>query len=382
MQSSSDIAAWIEERRKKFPTKARAAEMAERGRQRENAQEAANQARKEAQEKQQAEAKERRKKKEGAEGKRKKSKDDPADVAARAKRKVEKLRKQLEKEERRAAKAEAKASNKKLDVDAEEIADQAAHQMDGGKKRKRSASDASESTMIGDTRNAEPTQSDTMITANETTSILPTKMGLNETPILETAILNFQGKPRESVSMVSDPLTPMSQPPISDDQADPSPTTLDLNHAVLETGAVDDQNHEKAISLAASNTKLPQDSSSPTSESSSDISSTDSEDLTSSSGSPSSDANSDEDAPDHFSSKRNGPEKVAPPKRTQKISICHEFLKNGRCRKGDRCKWRHELPERGSRGADKKDIIKPEERKERVGLYQRVRIGFFIQSTR
>lgn len=361
---------------KKFPTKARtearAAELAERKSQREDAQKAANQARKEAREKQQAKVKEREKKNQEAEERHKKPQDSSEDAAAKAKLKVEKLRKQLEKEEKRAAKAEAKASKKSLDANNKGTLKEAKYQIDGSKKRKRSASDIAESKMVEETCAANSTQPIAAIFANEDTSIMPNNAGLHETPILDTITLDSQEKPQEIVSMAADPLTPMSQPPVSGDKADSPPTTFDLSDAIPETSLVGDLNEEQVVSLAINDSKASQDSGTSILDSSSDISSTHSDDLTSSSGSSSFDADSEDDGPEQASSKRNGLEKVAPPKRNKKTGICREFLKSGRCKWGDGCKWRHELPERGSRTAAVKEIVKPEGKKERVGLYQRV----------
>ena len=103
LQSSSDIAAWIAERKKRFPTKARAAEAAEKKRQREESQKIANLARNERREKHITEAKEKKR--------RRRQKAD--EEATNGKRKVEKLRKQLEKEEKRIAKAEARTQKRK-----------------------------------------------------------------------------------------------------------------------------------------------------------------------------------------------------------------------------------------------------------------------------
>lgn len=376
MQTSSEIAAWIEERRKKFPTKARAearaAEIIERKRQREEAQRAANEARREAQVTRQAKAEERRKQQLEVKKIHKKRKDDSEDIAAKAKRKVEKLRKQLDKEEKRAAKAELKASKQRLDTDAKSPPERANHQIDETKKRKRSASDASESTMVGDTRNAEAGQPGLPLIANESTNLVPANVALNETPFADSVPLEPKDKVQEAMNVVPDPLTPMSQPPIPDDQIDLPPSNLDLNNAVPDRRLSGCSIDERATSPEVDDSKTFQDSTDSVSDSSSDISSADSDDLTSSSGSSSSDADSDDDAPDQASSKRNGPEKVVPSKRIQRTGICREFLKSGRCRRGENCHWRHELPERGSRGAGIKESIKPEGRKKRVGLYQRV----------
>lgn len=316
-----------------------------------------------------AEVKTRQEQKRKVEEKQKQSKDDPEDAAAKAKRKVEKLRKQLEKEEKRAAKAEAIAFKKSLGLVAGNHTDEVNGQIDEGRKRKRSASNASESTMIGNARTIESGQPLPMTTSNEG---VPTSTRLSQAQVPAIALTNAQDKVQETVSVVPDPLTPMSQPPIPDDRVDSPAIGLDQSHAVPQKSLSGDLIEGKAVFLAGDDDKASEVFITSVSDSSSDVSSTDSENLTSSSGSSSSDASSDDDAPDQASSRRNRPEKVAPPKRLQKTGICRDFLKSGRCRRGDSCHWRHELPKRGSHGAGIKEVVKPKEKKERVGLYQRV----------
>ncbi|KAL2854300.1 hypothetical protein BJY01DRAFT_205873 [Aspergillus pseudoustus] len=96
LQTTAEIAVWIAERRKRYPTQAKIEE-------KKKAIEEAKKAKEEAM----------RKRKEQTAMREKKVQDraalDPADAAAKAKRKAEKLRRKLEKEERRIAQAEADA---------------------------------------------------------------------------------------------------------------------------------------------------------------------------------------------------------------------------------------------------------------------------------
>lgn len=81
-------------------------------------------------------------------------------------------------------------------------------------------------------------------------------------------------------------------------------------------------------------------------------------------------------APNETSSRSNGPIRVSPPKRElTKRRICRKFLANGYCPLGDKCRYRHELPERGSRrekpeSTKGKGRDKPAEK--RISLYQRL----------
>ncbi|KAL4784247.1 hypothetical protein BJX76DRAFT_347936 [Aspergillus varians] len=107
LQSSAEIAAWIAERKKRFPTQAKIEE-------RKKAMEEAKKAKEDAQ-RQQKEARKlamtRTKKDQEKHGQKEQSRDSlaPADAAAKAKLKAEKLRRKLMKEEKRIAQAEADA---------------------------------------------------------------------------------------------------------------------------------------------------------------------------------------------------------------------------------------------------------------------------------
>lgn len=118
LQSPADIAAWIAERKRRFPTKARAAEAAEQRQQREQARRKAYLAQVERRNRQVKEPKENKRQKANEHAERRNARDaqkirqrpeESEEAATKGKRKVEKLRRQLKKEEKRVAKAEAKA---------------------------------------------------------------------------------------------------------------------------------------------------------------------------------------------------------------------------------------------------------------------------------
>ncbi|CAD6594404.1 MAG: hypothetical protein ASARMPRED_009365 [Alectoria sarmentosa] len=332
LQSLSDITAWIEERKKRFPTKARAAEIAEGKRLREEQQRATNQVRRDVQEKNRAEVSERQKQKTECERLRKKGDNAPEEAAAKSKRKVEKLRKQLEKEERRIVRAEAKALKHKVERNTTVGRPDISALGNENKKRKRSDSDGPGNAKIEDT------------------NLVKLKL-------------------QEVAGIMPDPLTPLSQPTLADEERSPLPKALyadgtadQLNSSIGQEG--------DGYSLRDMDRSI-QDSRVSFSDSSSDSSSTDSEDVTSSSGS-SSDNDSDDEAPDQASIKRTNPERVTPPRRAKPKQICREFLHKGLCKRGSRCKYLHELPERGRRGSGIQEVKRAEGRKERIGLYQRL----------
>ena len=110
-----------------------------------------------------------------------------------------------------------------------------------------------------------------------------------------------------------------------------------------------------------------------------DLSCTDMED-TSSSGS-----SSEDDRPTEVPSRDDRPALVVPLKRAKPKSICRVFLAKGRCPRGGRCHYRHELPERGSgRDLAAKDskghtvCDSNGAKTERVSLYQRVSNTEFV----
>lgn len=103
------------------------------------------------------------------------------------------------------------------------------------------------------------------------------------------------------------------------------------------------------------------------------------DDITSSSGSSSSSSSSA--APEAQPVRRALAEKEPPNKRRQNQSakkICNSFVNNrGFCRKGQRCRYRHELPQGRPTGQGKKKTNSTRElggKNQRISLYQRVRL--------
>ncbi|EEP76657.1 predicted protein [Uncinocarpus reesii 1704] len=84
---------------------------------------------------------------------------------------------------------------------------------------------------------------------------------------------------------------------------------------------------------------------------STDTSSVDTSDLsdeTSSSSDSSSDDSDGDSAPEEMTSKRLRPDRVPPPPRKHK-NPCHQFVKTGRCRRGENCRYSHEIPDKTRR---------------------------------
>ena len=402
LQSSSEITAWIAERKKRFPTKARAAEAAARKKQNEDTRRLARQAAKESQEKRRAEAREeqeQRKTKSKEEKDKQRDAAKPREVkleetevavgrpdnkdaaALKARLRVEKLRRRLEKEEKRVAKAEAKASRSSAGGPMPRGSSELDQSLNN-KKRKRTDSlgssdsrDRKLSDMIFKTKAAESTQ-------HVDSSALETTIDLPVSEESKTAI-NTTNYPLETSKQAPDttqnPLTPTSQPSVPD--TDPSAPPLKLTDD-QPAATTPDMAIPKTIQAEGTN-EPDSDSDLSLSESSSDISSdsdSDDDDSTSSSGSSSSDSSAAPEShpiPDH-----KPPRVPAPPKRNKAKSgnsrdICRQFLKNGRCPRGEKCHYRHELPEKGSmskteRKAARESKAAGGKKEMRKGLYQRV----------
>ena len=337
LRSASDIAAWIAERRKRYPTKVRAAEAAERKRQLQEARKAARESQQAARAKAIAEAKEKREQKVEDDKKKKKNKKDKVakeqkgsseDAAAKARRKVEDLRRRLEKEERRIVKAEAKISEsaKKGSISSQgPVTDQTTN----SNKRKRSAS---------------PNYTDQL------QSIPP--FSINEAPI-PSGSQSVQGAAHSSAT-APDPLTPTSQP------RDPTEAST-LSHNPTAPSVT--------LAEAPSTPSSTLSSSTPTSED---------DDETSSSGlSTDSDSSA---APSESTTKRLRPERVPPPLRgSQKKGRlpCRDFVKTGYCRRGNKCRFKHELPDRGGAKKGKAGGVvggaeRGQGKRGRVGLWERL----------
>ena len=351
LQSPSDIAKWVEERKKRFPTKARAAEAAERKIKREEAQNAANQARKDIRGKQKTAARERRRRRAGEQHSEQTAKQGPEDAAFKAKRKVEILRRQLDKEEKRVAKAEARAKRSdKMKAQDEDIQAKFEHSTRETKKRKRSQSiertlATPEAQQTSEPNSIELNMAETLIRQDEQSSLAQKQQDVSAERLASTL------------------------QPCAPEDGTPSPL-LQSNDVIQEPQVLEIPEKPTVVDEI----QRPHGSDASLSDLSSDLSLTVSEDLTSSSGSSSIDDSSVEAAPETLPTKRNGPERIPAPRRKPSKQICNAFLRSGRCKFGSRCRNLHELPQKGTRSAKAKTqkFEQGEGRKARIGLYQRV----------
>ena len=260
LQTPEDIAAWIEERKKRFPTQAR---VEEKKKAMEETKKAREEALKQKRESRKQEMKWPQKDNQGQD--QHKASSDPVDAAAKATQKADKLRQKLLREQKRVAKAEAEAERARLKL--EELQ----------KEPKRSERGGTE---------------------------------MNGSQTSEAA---------EHVSL-----------------------------------APEKEKADGAQHLAETQMEAAEISSSSESDGDND---------------------SDDSAPEEITSRRDGPERVPPPPRENiKKRVCRHFARNGRCLRGDKCNFLHELPER-------KANTKPAPQKGRQGLLQMVSYSITLVNT-
>lgn len=323
LKSSSDIAAWLKERRDRFPTRARieaknkeAAEKKRVANEAKRQKDIAVREQKERDEEERKQAKRRRveKEKEKLQGKgREEDNNDPKDAAMRAKMKAEKLRRRLIKEEKRIARAEANAEKARL--------------MTEGVKEGANGDSRAEST--GHENKTALVVKDQEDGAN----------GTGETPAVAGHI-----KPEDKVD--------------GSEEADTKPAEVkgeERSNIDGASGNTTDTNMEEVVDGSDDDISISSSSSEPSSDSSC---SSDTDESSSEGG----------DGPEALSSKRQGPERVPPPPRQapKKAKACRDFLRGKRCLRGENCTFSHDLPERGAKaGAGEK-------KRERKGLLQAV----------
>ncbi|KAL8730628.1 MAG: hypothetical protein Q9166_003941 [cf. Caloplaca sp. 2 TL-2023] len=344
LQSPDDIASWIEERKKRFPTAARKAKNEERQRK----------MKEEREEKKQALKAERLldRQKKTLEKDKMAQEQDKQEAAAKAKLKVEKLRQKLKKEERRIAKAEAKSLKRGAPLEPDED-----HTPEAKRRRGQSDPKADDAEKDAHTHMAIKTVEVTRGTQATASSLANGVNGLSTKAHVEIEAVQ-EAEPPNSIP---DPLTPTSQPALPDLRVECGQDAEESERSIADI---------VTTTASASGVIAEPLSSSDLSTLSDQVSDDDDDDDTSSSGSSSSGSDSDSESPETASSQRKASQKMPPPKRgsKQEKAICRDFLRSGRCRRGRRCRWRHAMPERGQRKVEQEVPF----RVERKSLHQRL----------
>lgn len=312
--------------------------------------------------------------------------------AEKAKLKAEKLQEQLRKVEKRAAKAAAKADKLRAEAYQHEEVNQI--KMPVKVSTKVEGHESLEIVKIPTLNQGSEVAYDTISLKEENLEQFGPRSG--EIVLSGFGHTEVEGGAPDSQGKLPDPLTPTSQPCIQ------GSLELAQEHETAANGAglqgqgsdlfgphkddldslIGSANPHEPVQIAVeSGFSLPTSSSS----SSPTLSETDSDDETTSSDVSTSSASSSA-APDSQPSKRIKPDRVPPPKRGKKKAICKGFLRNGRCKKGDTCGFRHELPRRMKNGGRQNGRMKPpipEESKRRgIGLFQRVRSWALFRATK
>lgn len=325
-----------------------------------------------------------RKKKELADQKRKE-----IDKESKAKLKAEKLRKQYEKAQKRVAELEAKKSGHEGNPLLKQEGALPSQECLSGSER----TDMVESRLSREDELQVQSQ-DRILVNGETGADIGVQHLANETqhgqndfspsepPEIRGIESLNKSNTEESPSHGPDPLTPTSQP--LSPHASSQPSTSPVHQASAPPGRAFSATSQQPVIIPpdmlgepqeGANLKssdLDRDTDGSDSYTSSDLSSSEDENDNSSSGTSSSSG-----APNSEPFQRTTePERVSAPKPAKKRAICKDFLRNGRCKKGDQCHFRHELPKRGSGAkAGRKQVEKraeAEEKKGRMSLYQRV----------
>ena len=359
LQSPSDIANWIAERKKRFPTKASAAKAAEEQQRHDELKRTRLKIRRGDKDRGEERVKEREKRSHKAKTRPRCSNHDGDNTVAKARLRVEKLRRQLKKEERKIIEAEFGA--KKPTVKAKPVSSSQSRL----NKNK-------ELTNVGISSHDLPAQRSEV--KHKPGSNLVNDFTDNSNPAILYSCENHCGrefseaKAQHQSNSVVDPLTPIPE------QGTP-------NHRRLSPKLVSED-----VSISHEKTRMSQmpfpagaelsniEPNALISDSASDMFSTDSEDLTSSSGSSSSETSSEEEAPEQLPSKVIPPKALSIPRKENRSQICRSFLKGGRCKFGVKCRNRHQLPDRGTLSDMAKDSVRNETDRGvvRVSLYQRV----------
>lgn len=295
LQSSADIAAWIAERRKKFPTQERIDEKKKAAQEAKDAREAARREKMNEREKMNVKTNDKDKQKE-----KKKPSDASAnpemDAAMKAQRKADKIRRTLEREQQRFAKAEAEAEAARLKVAALQ------KQLGPGPSPEQNGDGGENGDDLGTETNVEPTAvPDPMILEATDKPSVPGALTASTKPVPAEAKTEV---PADAGDQLNDPMNLSS----------------------------DGSKHSDWTSSSGSESDSGSDSGS--------------------------DSDSDRDsdsAPEQASSRRQGPEKVPPPPREGKKQLCRHFARNGQCNRGEQCSFSHDVSERRKAKPEKKE---------------------------
>ncbi|CAI7674217.1 unnamed protein product [Penicillium pancosmium] len=337
LQSSADIAAWIAERRKKFPTTERVEEKKKVAQEAKDAREAVRREKMNERAKMNGKAAaaagptgdNNKDNKEKSKGAPKPTSDNPnadpaLNAAMKAQRKADKIRRNLDREQKRFAKAEAEAEAARLKVAA---------------LQKQLGSD--QNPMQKDVSGNEETGADSLVGGAAEPNVallLPETKTPAEVP--DPMTIDTMDKPLEPGALTA--------------AAKPVPAEADIGTTIDVADQVDGP--MDLLSEAEAERHVSGDwTSSSGSDSGLDSDSNSGGDSDSDSESDSDSGSDGDSAPEQASSRRQGPEKVLPPPREGKKQLCRHFARNGKCNRGDQCSFSHDVGERRKAKPEKKE---------------------------
>ena len=373
LSTPAEIAAWIEERKRRYPTQARVTEAVERKRKLQEADRIAREERKAISTRKRMVSQEASKQE-----REKKSKKRQKDVASEQS-KAEKLRKDLEKAQRRLADFEARTANAHAGMV------QNPEHLDSARLKTTEIEAVDPQRVLINNPESGPDKApateDRPFPSGETLSHLSASR--EEAGNILSTSQPLDTKPHQLAKTRSDSQASKSQRIAR--SVDSSCSSIMVSSTIKPPVAdcTPDATHHQKLGIDDANDVVTKDLDSSASDTSSDSETdSESEDDTSSSGSSSSGSEPSESS---VNCKVPSSNPVARPSRSK--AICHAFLKNGRCHRGDQCRYRHELPERGSgarapnqEGKKKGGKFRAEE-KPRISLYQRVSISEILSRT-
>ncbi|KGO63832.1 Zinc finger, CCCH-type [Penicillium italicum] len=342
LQTPSDIAAWIAERRKKFPTQARVEEKKKSMEEAKIAREATRQ---------QKQKEEQEKRKEHMQKQNNHKTDPTADATTNAQRR-EKIRRNLEREEKRIQKAMAETEAARLRMEA---------------LQKEALS-----------LNADSQDEDTGITPGHSHAAPA------PAPVIKTEPATAVPDPEPALKIepenaipdpatTTEPETTAAEATIKSEPHGPSPELA--QSAVLASHAVEVQREPEVLPESDNiehtiKTEHPTDHGLDAMELASDHGASDWTSSSASGSDSDSDSGSDDSAPEQATSRRTGPERVPPPPREGKKTVCRYFARNGHCNRGDQCKFLHENDSERTSKVKTKPAEKKEKETKRKGLFQ------------
>ncbi|KGO58083.1 Zinc finger, CCCH-type [Penicillium expansum] len=339
LQTPSDIAAWIAERRKKFPTQARVEE-------KKKSMEEAKVAREATRQQKQKEQQEKRK--EHVQKQNEHKTDPTADTTTNAQRR-EKIRRNLEREEKRIQKAMAETEAARL-------------RMEALQKEALSLNADSQDEDTGITP-GHPHPAPAPIIKTEPTNAVP-----EPEPVLKIEPENAVPEPAITAeSVITAPAATIKAEP-HNPIPEPAQSAVSAAHAIEAQGEPEvlPESHEEHTIK----TEHPTNHGLDDMELASDHGASDWTSSSASGSDSDSDSGSDDSAPEQATSRRTGPERVPPPPREGKKTVCRYFARNGHCNRGDQCKFLHENDSERISKVKVKPTEKKEKETKRKGLYQ------------